>query len=1022
MTKLIQPSMAGGEVSPAIGARVDLGKRAVSVELAENFVARVTGGMESRAGQQFVARCKDNSTAVRIIEFEFNTTQTFVLEFGNQYIRFHSDGGQILDSSATATVNGATQADPVVVTTSAAHGYSNGDEIFLSGVVGMTELNGRNFKVANVTSTTFELQDLNGTDVDGTGYTAYTSGGTTYAIYELPTPYVTADLFELRYAQTGDIMVLTHPDYAPRELIRVANDVWTLSEINFQPQQAFPTSLSAEAKTTIDSQPITGITQADPAEVTTGSTHGWSSGDVVHLSGIAGMTELNHAMFEIVQTGGSTFALYNIDTGASVDSTSFTAYSSGGTAEKAVEPRQYTVTALNEETGEESLMACDALNTPISSITRANPCVITTVGGHGLRSLDEIEIEGIVGMTELNDQRYQVIWLSYTSFSLQYLNGYNVDSTSYTAYSSGGVIERLFTEVISSAAAEWDNYLSWNAAPDAGEYNVYASNTLGQFGYIGTTNKARFQDRNLAPDFLVTPPQLRDPFSDPVANGDRYPSAVGFFDQRAVYANTTANPNKFFQTQIGDIYNFSRSVPAADDDAIFASIIARRINAIQHVVPLTDLILFTSGGEYRVTGTPTVTPSSIQIKPQSYYGSTSLRPIVAGEVGLFCSAGSYIRDFTYQFADDKFVGKDVTILARHLFNDYTLVDWDFAPSPHHAAWVIRDDGSMLCLTYNPDQDVYAWTRHRTKGEYQSVCVVREGEFDIPYFVVQRIVNGNTVQYIERQHSRRFDDLSDAFCVDAGLTLDDPIPITGATATNPIVITTSTAHGLSNGDTVDLSDIYEVGTATTIGKTISTDYNGTGYTVANATATTFELEIEGVPVDGTGFAAYSSNSGVARKAVTTVSGLWHLEGATVVAAANGYAETGLTVSGGEVTLDAAASRIHIGLPYYCKLRTLPLTSYADAGETIQGKFKNIHRLTVQVERTMGMWYGPNDDLMREQVFGLPAKYGQPLTMVTDDLDVTMKSSWDKRKQIVIEQRSPLPLTILALVPDVTVGGN
>ncbi len=404
MTKLIQPSMAGGEVSPALGARVDLAKRAVAVELAENFVGRVTGGMESRAGQKYVARCKDSTTDVRIIEFEFSTTQTFVLEFGDQYMRVHSDGGQILDSSSAATITGATQANPVVVTTSAAHGYSNGDEIFLSGVVGMTEINGRNFKVANVTGTTFELQDLNASNVDGTGYTAYSSGGTTYTIYEITTPYATADLFEIRYAQTGDIMNLTHPDYAPRELVRVANDSWTLSELAFSPQQAFPTALTAEARTTIDSQAITGITQADPAVVTTAS-HGWEDGDIVHITGVVGMTELNNAMFEISGKTGTTFELLNVDTGQNVDSTSFTAYTSGGIAELAVEPRQYTITAVNDDTGEESLHSCDALNIPISNITQADPCVITTTGGHGLRSLDEIEIEAVSGMTELTEGR-----------------------------------------------------------------------------------------------------------------------------------------------------------------------------------------------------------------------------------------------------------------------------------------------------------------------------------------------------------------------------------------------------------------------------------------------------------------------------------------------------------------------------------------------------------------------------------------------------------------------------------------
>src|SRR6056297_3054590 len=79
MVKIIQPSMAGGEVSPAVSARIDLSKRAVAVQLAENFIPTFTGALRSRPGQQFVARAKPGSDTYRIIEFEFNSTQTFVL-------------------------------------------------------------------------------------------------------------------------------------------------------------------------------------------------------------------------------------------------------------------------------------------------------------------------------------------------------------------------------------------------------------------------------------------------------------------------------------------------------------------------------------------------------------------------------------------------------------------------------------------------------------------------------------------------------------------------------------------------------------------------------------------------------------------------------------------------------------------------------------------------------------------------------------------------------------------------------
>ena len=429
----------------------------------------------------------------------------------------------------------------------------------------------------------------------------------------------------------------------------------------------------------------------------------------------------------------------------------------------------------------------------------------------------------------------------------------------------------------------------------------------------------------------------------------------------------------------------------------------------------------TSGAEFRIKGTgdAAFTPSTINIKPQSFYGSTALRPVVAGNVALFVSPGQFIREIAYEFATDNFTGRDLSVLARHLVEDYELVDWTFSQAPYSVVWAIRNDGVALILTYQKEQEVYAWTRATTDGLYRSVTAVREGDVDAIYVLVERVIDGHPVQFIERVDDRKFTDLSDAFCVDAGLTLDVPITITDMTATDPVVVT-APAHGFSNGDIVDISDVYEVTDTVTQRKKLSVNYNGTGFVVANVTTDTFELQNAGSDYDGSGFAVYSSG-GAVRKAVTTLTGLWHLEGASVVAAANGYAQTGITVTNGSITLNEPASRVHIGLPYTCQLITLPVSTYAE-GETIQGRPKNITSLTVQVERTMGMWTGPSVDQMREAKFGLPALYGQPLPMVTEDIDVTLKGDWGKKKQVVIEQRSPLPMTVLALVPDITLGGR
>lgn len=928
MAKLIQPSFAGGEVSPSVAARVDLSKRAVAVERAENFFVRVTGGMESRPGLQFIAQAKTTGTT-RLIPFEFNTEQTYIIEVGDQYMRFYTYGGQIL------------------------------------------------------------------------------SGGSPY---EIATPYVAADLFTLEFAQSGDVMTIVHPNYAPRELVRITNTNWTLTEISFAPSQAAPTALALTNNYT-QSGGISAITQANPAVVTSTS-HGLATGAEIEITGVVGMTQVNGNTYRITAIDADTFRLEG------TDSTGFTAYTSGGTWTVNGDLLKYKVTANNRDTFEESLSALSNATLGITGITQADPAVVTFASAHNLEYGDEIYLESIGGMTELNGRRFLVLDApTSTTIELMSTSRAPIDSTGYGAYTSGGAMRTAFVTATATAQA-WDNTVTWAAAADADTYNVYRADESGLYGFIGRTDALTFNDDFIEADTGDTAPLAVNPFEE---GAGFWPSTTGFFQQRQIYANSDAFPNRFWMTQTGVFYNFATSTPLRDDDAIVATLAARRINEIRHIIPLSDLVLLTTGAEYRIKGSgdAAFTPSTINIKPQSYYGSTALRPIVAGDVALYMAPGNFIRELSYEFATDKFTGRDITVLARHLLDYNNIVDWAFAPSPYDLIWLVRDDGTALVLTYQNEQEVYAWTRATTLGDFKSVAVVREGDKDIAYFLVQRTINGTVKQFVERLDEREFADLQDAFCVDAGLSLDVPITITNMTAANPVVVT-APAHGLSNGDTVDISDVLEVSSNNTRREVASADYTGTGFTVANATTNTFELNLNGSGYDGSGFAAYSSG-GVARKAVTTLSGLSHLEGAEVVAAANGYAETGLVVSGGSVTLSTPASRVHIGLPYTCQMITLPISTYGGSN-TVDKRTMNINRLTVQVERTMGMWTGPSTDLMREAKFGLPSAYGQPLPMVAEDVNVTLKGDWSKEKRVVIEQRSPLPMTILSVTPDVAVGGN
>ena len=220
-----QTNFTAGELTPKLAGQVDFKKYNNGVETMENLTVFPQGGCQRRSGSKFVCEAKDSSSSVRLIPFEFNITQAYVLELGNNYIRFFKDNGQITETDKVITA--ITRANPAVVTSSS-HGYSNGDHVWLNSIVGMTRLNGRRFVVANQTTNTFEL-----TGENSTSYDAYASAGTASKVYEIATTYTTAQIFEIQYTQSADVMYIVHPDHKPRKLSRTGHTSWTLTDVDF---------------------------------------------------------------------------------------------------------------------------------------------------------------------------------------------------------------------------------------------------------------------------------------------------------------------------------------------------------------------------------------------------------------------------------------------------------------------------------------------------------------------------------------------------------------------------------------------------------------------------------------------------------------------------------------------------------------------------------------------------------------------------------------------------------------------
>lgn len=247
-----QPSFAAGEVSPDLYGRVDQEFYYIALRTVRNWIVRQYGGASTRPGTRIVGEAKYPDKPFRLIRFQFNEEQTYAIELGHQYMRIIADGGQVVESAKTIT--GITAANPGVVTSNT-HGFSDGDDVFISGVNGMLQVNDRWFRVANATANTFSLKDYLGNDIDTSGYYAYTSSGSVSRIYTVATPWDSDDLFDLNLTQSNDTLTIVHQDYYPRDITRTANTAWTVS--NFA-NEGGPFTDKNAGTTTVQASAVSG--------------------------------------------------------------------------------------------------------------------------------------------------------------------------------------------------------------------------------------------------------------------------------------------------------------------------------------------------------------------------------------------------------------------------------------------------------------------------------------------------------------------------------------------------------------------------------------------------------------------------------------------------------------------------------------------------------------------------------------------------------------------------------------------
>lgn len=249
-----------------------------------------------------------------------------------------------------------------------------------------------------------------------------------------------------------------------------------------------------------------------------------------------------------------------------------------------------------------------------------------------------------------------------------------------------------------------------------------------------------------------------------------WPSAVGFYQERLAMGATREEPQSWWLSAVGDYYDFSVSLDVLDDEAVSGTLVSRKLYDINYFVSTNKLLIMTSGGEWLLSpgaAGGALTPSNVEVGLQGNRGCARIEPIVIGNMVLFVqSRGLRIRDLGYEYVSDSYTGTDLTMLARHLFERWTIKDWAFAQEPDSMCWTVMSDGSLIALTYIREQEVVTWGRFPTDGFVESVAaVVSEGVDDV-YLCVRR----GDERFIELLSPAEAFSPEEAFFVDAGVTV------------------------------------------------------------------------------------------------------------------------------------------------------------------------------------------------------------------------------------------------------------
>lgn len=1048
---LIKNSFAGGELSPSFWGRTDEARFAVGASVIRNCFVNFRGGTSSRAGTAFVGKCRQggNDVPPRVITFRFSIFQDFILEFGDRYMRIAFDGAYVTETPVA--VSGMTNANPALLSTLLPHGFSDGDEVFVSGVQGMTQVDSRFFLVSASTPTAFQILDSFGDTVDARAYGVYAGGGQVARVYTVPSPYAGVDLDWIKYTQSADVMSLclvnqeTGTEYVPFDLLRRGVTDWAFVETSRTTSIGPPATVSAVASVTTVTTPsqyaycVTVVDDATGQEsIASPVAYVTNSVDIALTLGAITITwspVVGAAYYNVYKAPpavggavvpigvsfgylGSSSGNQFVDSNIIQDATTtpplhLDPFARGqvlrvvmGTAGSGFTQTTATATVV-------SATGSGAVVVPVIVSGTVAACIVTN-SGRDYRSGDTVVFGGGNGASAsvvvgpLSGTFPGVV--AYFQQRRVYAATLNNPDTLFFSRTGAFLNMDSSTPPIDSDAivatpwAQQVNTVQWLLPMPGG---LVTFNGLDAWQVAGTSG----------PGSVVTPAQIQAQPQE--SNGTSATVLPIKINQDIIYLQS-------LQTTIRDFeYNFFTNIYTGQDISFYSGHLFENYQVVQWAwaqEPYKLIWAVRNDGKLL---------SMTYVKEQKVAGWA--RHDTRGLFKSVTTASEPPVNAAYFVVYRYIAGKRQWAYYLERMDNR---QWQGAEDP----WCV--DCGLSLPQPTPDATLAASS------------AIGDGR------LVDPLVASGGSNYSLNPAVRVFDPQNPAAVGNAVATVVDGV-ITGFTVsgvgftTVRITVADATGSGAALSCGIDNSvmliasrNVFSPGDIGSVVRVCGGAAQVTAFVSPNQVAAEvlrpLVLTIPDDPSVVQTPVPAPPGSWTITAPITTLTNLDHLEGMQVSALADGNAVTGLVVSNGTVTLPTAASDIKVGLPFVAQVQGM----HADipGGQTIQAKTKRVSGVTVRQEKSRGIKIGANQPVASTfeyqqevpwQKFSRLSElndrtttmiYGQPIPLVTGDNRVPIEDLWqsgiDRQSygMVAAQQDQPLPMNILSFVYSIEIGSE